>query len=221
MTATVTPSSPVEVLEPWIIGRLHPLADYDPATRRVRSDYDLNPEALRRPAGPLHPAAVLAPLVERPDGLTVLLTRRADTLARHSGQIAFPGGRADPGEAPWQTALREAQEEIGLDPSFVRVAGLADPYETVTGFSITPVVGFVRPGFQIEPHAAEVAEVFESPFAFLMDPANHERRVHEGTDGLRRHYYAMPHEGRFIWGATAGMLRALYERLFGELKEAA
>jgi 8-oxo-dGTP pyrophosphatase MutT (NUDIX family) len=217
----VSPSSPVEVLEPWIAAHLHPLADYDPATRQVRSDYDLNPEAVRRHTGPLHPAAVLAPLVERPEGLTVLLTRRADSLTRHSGQIAFPGGRAEPGEAPWETALREAEEEIGLDPSFVRVAGLADPYETVTGFSITLVVGFVRPGFELRPHAGEVAEIFESPFAFLMDPANHQRRVQEGTDGLRRHYYAMPHDGRFIWGATAGMLRALYERLFGDVAEAA
>jgi len=216
MSQALTPSAPVSELEPWIAARLHPLSDYDPATRQVRSDFDLNPEAARlRPTGPLHPAAVLVPLVEREDGLTVLLTRRADSLARHSGQVAFPGGRAEPGEAPWETALREAEEEIGLERSFVRVAGLADPYETVTGFSITPVVGFVRPGFTLQPHAAEVAEVFETPFAFLMDPANHETRFHEGSDGLRRHYYAMPHEGRFIWGATAGMLRALYERLFG------
>ncbi len=212
---SVTPSSPVEALEPWIQARLHPLADYDPTTRGTRSDYDLNPEAFIRPSGPLVHAAVLAALVEREAGLTVLLTRRADTLSNHSGQVAFPGGRAEPGEAPWETALREAEEEVGLDRSFVRVAGLGDTYETVSGFSITPVVGFVRPGFVLSPYEGEVAEVFETPFAFLMDPANHELRMREFSDGRRAHYYAMPHEERLIWGATAGMLRGLYERLFG------
>jgi 8-oxo-dGTP pyrophosphatase MutT (NUDIX family) len=214
VSGPVTPNSPVEVLEPWIAQRLHPLADYDPATRRVGSDYDLNPEAMRRPNGPLHPAAVLAPLIEREGGLTVLLTRRADTLTRHSGQIAFPGGRAEPGETPWETALREAEEEIGLDRAFVRVIGLADAYETITGFRVIPVVGFVREGFTLTPSPAEVADVFEVPFAFLMNPANHERRVQE-FQGRQRHYYAMPHEDRLIWGATAGMLRGLYERVFG------
>lgn len=212
---SVTPTSPVAVLEPWIQARLRAIQAYDPAAGASRSDYDLNPEAYLRPSGPVTRAAVLAALVEREAGLTVILTRRSDSLARHSGQVAFPGGKAEPGETPWETALREAEEEIGLDRGFVRIAGLGDTYETVSGFSITPVVGFVSPGFSISPHAGEVAEVFETPFAFLMDPANHELRMREFSDGRRAHYYAMPHEERLIWGATAGMLRGLYERLFG------
>ena len=103
----------------------------------------------------------------------------------------------------------------------MRIAGLGDVYETVTGFSITPVVGFVRPGFALRPDAREVAEVFETPFAFLMDPANHEQRSLEGKDGLRRHYFAIPHGGQLIWGVTAGMIRTLYERLFADVAAAA
>jgi 8-oxo-dGTP pyrophosphatase MutT (NUDIX family) len=219
--APVTPHTPLDRLKPWLVARLHPLSDYDPLSRTLRSDFDLNPDLDGRKAiHALAPAAVLVPLVERAEGLSVILTRRADSLARHSGQIAFPGGRCDPGETPWATALREAQEEIGLDPAFVAVCGLGDPYETVTGFCVTPVVGFVSPGFTLNAAPAEVAEVFETPFGFLMDPANHERRFHEGLDGQRRRYYAMPYQDRFIWGATAGMLRSLYERLFGEGAEA-
>ena len=210
-----TPSSPVEVMEPWIAARLHPLTDYDPATHRLRSDYDLNPQMRTAASAPLASAAVLVGLVEREQGLNLILTRRADTLTRHSGQVALPGGRRDPGEAPWETALREAWEEIGLDPALVRVVGLGDLYETGSGFCITPVVGFVRPGFKVAASAAEVAEVFETPFAFLMDPSNHELHTHRNDDGSDRRYYAMPHDGRDIWGATAGMLRGLYERLFG------
>jgi len=216
----VTPHSPLERLKPWLEARLHPVRDYDPQSRTLRSDFDLNPSLEgRRAAHALAQAAVLVPLVQRATGLNVILTRRADTLSRHSGQIAFPGGRCDPGETPWTTALREAQEEIGLDPAFVAVSGLGDPYETVTGFCVTPVVGFVSPGFSLTPAPAEVAEVFETPFGFLMDPANHERRFHEGLDGQRRRYYAMPYQDRFIWGATAGMLRSLYERVFGDPDE--
>jgi 8-oxo-dGTP pyrophosphatase MutT (NUDIX family) len=218
--APVTPHSPLDRLKPWLTARLHPLSDYDLESRTLRSDFDLNPDLEgRRAVHALTRAAVLAPLVERDTGLNVILTRRADSLTRHSGQIAFPGGRCDPGETPWATALREAHEEIGLDPAFVTVIGLGDPYETVTGFYVTPVVGFVSSGFSLQASPAEVAEVFETPFAFLMDPANHERRFHEGLDGQRRRYYAMPYQDRFIWGATAGMLRSLYERVFGEAGE--
>ncbi len=213
--APVSPTAPVAVLEPWIRSRLQPLDAFSPDVRGARSDYDLHPKA-DRPSAPTHAAAVLAPLVERAEGLTVLLTRRADTLSRHSGQVAFPGGRCDPGEPPWDTALREAEEEIGLDRRFVRLAGLGDSYETVTGFHITLVVGLVRPGFTLKLSPAEVAEVFETPFAFLMDPANHQRRSMQDQAGLTRFYYAMPHGDRLIWGATAGMLRSLYERLFGD-----
>jgi 8-oxo-dGTP pyrophosphatase MutT (NUDIX family) len=205
-----------QTLEALIRSKLYPLEAYDPVERKVRSDRELSPEGWPKPTGPLQPAAVLIPLVEREAGLTILLTRRAEGMRRHSGQIAFPGGRADPGEAPWDTAVREAQEEIGLDPSFVRLAGLTDPYETVTGYSITPVVGFVRPGFTLTLQAAEVADVFEAPFAFVMDPANHERRSRDFGDGLSRQFFAITHDDRTIWGATAGMLRMLYERLFGE-----
>lgn len=154
-------------------------------------------------------------LVERPEGLTVLLTRRADTLARHSGQVALPGGRIDSGETSWAAALREAREEVGLDPAFVRLAGLGDPWETGTGFTITPVVGFVSPGFTLAADPAEVADLFEPPFAWLMDLARYDLREGRAPDGTRRQYYALPHADQFIWGATAGMLRALSERLFG------
>ncbi len=214
------PSAPLAVLEPWIAQRLHPLSDYDPVAHQMRSDFDLNPH-LAPPLAVddvLMSAAVLIALVERPEGLSVILTRRAETLSRHSGQIAFPGGRVEPGETPWAAAVREAQEEIALDPALVRVMGLGDPYRTVTSFEVVPVVGFVRPDFVLRASEAEVAEIFETPFAFLMDPANHQKRSLQGPQG-ERCYYAMPYGDRFIWGATAGMLRSLYERLFaGELE---
>jgi 8-oxo-dGTP pyrophosphatase MutT (NUDIX family) len=199
----------------WITGRLDPLASYDPDKPPATSDFDLNPDA-RVDGVVLNPAAVLVPLVEHEAGVTVVFTRRADTLRAHTGQIAFPGGRSDPGETPWVTALREAHEEIGLDSSFVTVAGLSSTYQTRTGYDITPVVGFVRPGFHLTPNPDEVADVFEVPFAFLMEPDNHERQFREQADGLRRYFYAMSYEDRVIWGATAGMVRVLYERLYGE-----
>jgi 8-oxo-dGTP pyrophosphatase MutT (NUDIX family) len=210
----LTPADSVDALRPWITARLDPLNAWDPVARAVHSDYDLAPD-LHPGAVPLTAAAVLVPLVEHETGLTVLLTRRADAMRKHSGQVAFPGGRSDPGEAPWTTALREAEEEIGLDPARVAIAGLSSTYETVTGYRITPVVGFVRPGFEVRPNAAEVADVFETPFAWLMDPVNTELHHHDRSDGVRRHFYAMPWEDRLIWGATAGMLRALRHRLFG------
>jgi 8-oxo-dGTP pyrophosphatase MutT (NUDIX family) len=206
-----TPESPVEELEPWVRSRLHPLSD-DDTGRRVVVDLFLGQS---EPPSDYVPAAVLVPLVEREEGLSVLLTRRAESLRKHSGQIALPGGRVDPGETSWEAALREAEEETGLGREFVRLAGLGDTYRTGTGFSVTPVVGFVRPGFVLTAREAEVAEVFETPFRFLMDPANHELRESE-FGGTRRSFYAMPHEDRVIWGATAGILRALYERLFLE-----
>ena len=206
--------TPAQMRE-WIIGRLDPLDSYDPDKPPATSDFDLNPDA-RVHGVVLNPAAVLVPLVEHEAGVTVVLTRRSDTLRAHTGQIAFPGGRSDPGETPWVTALREAHEEIGLDSSFVTVAGLSSTYQTRTGYDITPVVGFVRPGFHLTPNPDEVADVFEVPFAFLMEPGNHERQFREQADGLRRYFYAMSYEDRVIWGATAGMVRVLYERLYGE-----
>ena len=212
----IGPDAPLDLLEPYLAARLHPLEGHDEARHRPRADGDLDPRATDRPARELTPAAVLAGLVLRPHGLNVLLTRRSDALRRHSGQVAFPGGRAEPGETPWQTAVREAHEEIGLAPGFVRPLGLGDRYETGTGYAVTPVVAVLSPGFELRPDPSEVAEIFETPFSFLMNPDNHERRIWSQPGLPDRHYYAMPHDGRFIWGATAGMLRSLYERLFGD-----
>ena len=179
-----------------------------------RSDFDLNPGRLD-PDAPLVPAAVLVALVEREAGLSVILTRRSDTLRAHTGQVALPGGRRDAGESAAQTALREAQEEIGLDPGFVSLVGLSTPYRTGTGYLITPVVGFVLPGFSLTPNPDEVADIFETPFGFLMDPGNYQEKEWESPTGERRRFYAATHDDRYIWGATAGVLRALYERLYG------
>jgi 8-oxo-dGTP pyrophosphatase MutT (NUDIX family) len=158
------------------------------------------------------PAAVLLPIVDRPGGLTVLLTLRASNLSAHSGQVAFPGGKIEPGETPRDAALREAHEEIGLEERFVEPLGWLDPFFTGTGFRIAPLVALVEPSFALDVNKLEVDEVFETPFAFLMDPANHLLEDRE-WQGRRRKYYAMPHEGRYIWGATAGILRNLYEKL--------
>ena len=198
----------------WIISRLDPIESYDPASRSIHRD-GLNPQTGFDPSL-LRPAAVLVPLIQHEAGVTVLLTRRADSLRTHSGQVAFPGGRCDPGERPWETALREAQEEIGLDPGHVRLAGLSSALQTNgTFFDITPVVGFVEPGFELKPNPEEVAEVFETPFDFLMDPASWELRSIEAPSGAIRRIYAAPFEDQLIWGATAHMLRQLYERLYG------
>jgi 8-oxo-dGTP pyrophosphatase MutT (NUDIX family) len=209
----------VEDLRTRIAERLDPADSWDPAGLPGHSDFDLNPQF--RPTDPplLRDAAVLIPIIDRPEGLSVILTRRSDTMTSHSGQIAFPGGRLDEGEEPVGAALREAWEEIGLERSFVDPLGLSTRYETVTGYVVTPVVGLVRPGFALQANPSEVAEVFETPFAFLMDPANHKRESYE-RNGERRWFYAMPWEDRYIWGATAGMLRALWNRLYGDGEEA-
>ncbi|MGZ3404077.1 MAG: CoA pyrophosphatase [Phenylobacterium sp.] len=203
-------------LRDWIGDHLDPLETYEQSEAGPqRSDFDLSRAYPDPSEGPPTPAAVLIALVERDHGLSVILTRRADTLRRHTGQVALPGGRRDPGETPWQTALREAHEEIGLEPGFVSVVGLSTPYRTGTGYLITPVVGFVRPGFTLTANPEEVADIFETPFGFLMDPANLEEHERELPSGEKRRFYAYTHEDRFIWGATAGMLRALYDRLYG------
>lgn len=184
--------------------------------RPARSDFDLNPGASRWVEGPLKPAAVLIPVLATRDGASVLLTRRADSLARHTGQIAFPGGRLDTGETAVEAALREAREEVDLDPALVQVLGLSDPYETGTGYLVTPVVGWIESEPALTASPDEVAEIFRTPWDFLMDPANHSRDHLEATDGVRRWFWAMTWQDRYIWGATAGIIRGLRARLYGD-----
>ena len=162
---------------------------------------------------PIRPAAVLVPVVDHPQP-TVLLTQRAEHLNDHAGQISFPGGKIDPTDAsPLYAALREAEEEIGLSREFVDPLGYLDLYGTSFGFRILPTVARVRPGFKLTISHAEVDDVFEVPLSFLMDPANHQVHSKEFR-GIERSYYAMPFGDRYIWGATAGIVRVLYERIY-------
>lgn len=162
---------------------------------------------------PVRPAAVLIAIVEH-DMPTVLLTKRAEHLNEHAGQISFPGGKIDSTDAsPLDAALREADEEIGLKRSFIDPIGYLDVYATGFGFRILPTLARVRPGFDLVVSADEVDDVFEVPLAFLMDPVNHKLGSKEFR-GMQRSFYEMPFEERYIWGATAGMLRALYERIY-------
>ena len=162
---------------------------------------------------PIRPAAVLIPVVDHPEP-TVLLTQRSAHLNDHAGQISFPGGKIDPTDAsPLNAALREAWEEVGLDREFVDPIGYLDLYGTAFGFRILPTVARVRPGFTLRVSEAEVDDAFEVPLAFLMNPANHQMHSKEFR-GIERWYYAMPYEERYIWGATAGILRVLYERIY-------
>jgi 8-oxo-dGTP pyrophosphatase MutT (NUDIX family) len=162
---------------------------------------------------PLTPAAVLFPIVLRDAGHTVLLTQRTAHLRDHAGQISFPGGRVEAHDAtPMDTALRETEEEIGLSRERIEILGFLPEYRTGTGFRVTPVVALVTPPFDLQPDPFEVAEIFEVPLAFLLDPANHQQHsLH--YRGALRHYFAMPYGDYFIWGATAGMIRSLTERL--------
>jgi 8-oxo-dGTP pyrophosphatase MutT (NUDIX family) len=169
--------------------------------------------ARRQAVGKVTKAAVLIPLLLKEGGLSVLLTQRTNHLRDHAGQISFPGGRMDPEDlGPNDTALRESQEEIGLDPQRVEIIGHLPQYLTVSGYSVTPVVGLVQPQAEYVLDDFEVADVFEVPLNFLLDPANHQVRLWQSEQGGRR-FYSMPYEGRFIWGATAGMLRNLYHLL--------
>lgn len=192
---------------------------FDPRTGKSwdRGDFDLNPDLVADLAvmDPPRPAAVLVPVVAR-DKPTVILTRRTAHLSNHAGQIAFPGGRVDPEDAtPVHTALREAHEEIGLEARLVEPLGYLDSYRTGTGFRILPVVAIVAPDYRLALNAHEVEAAFEVPLSFLMNPLNHQRHQREWR-GRQRSFYAMPYGEHYIWGATAGMVVNLYERLFSE-----
>ncbi len=163
------------------------------------------------------PAAVLMPIVQRAGGLTMLLTKRAAHLTDHAGQISLPGGRAEKDDAsPIETALREAEEEIGLYRAHVDVLGSLPDYVTSTGFRVTPVVSVVQPPFDLQADPFEVAEIFEVPLAFLMNGLHHQRRTVQFPEASRRTFYTIPYEHYFIWGATAGMLRNLFHFLRAE-----
>lgn len=181
----------------------------------ARTDFDLNPEVRAKQLG-LHrqrPAAVLCALRPRAGQLHVVLTERAGHLKQHAGQVAFPGGKIDSADASARAAaLREADEEVGLPRDAVTVLGELEPYLTSTGYHVTPVLGVIETHWAPVPDPNEVEHVFEPPLDFLMDPANHQRHHHD-RNGYRRYYYAMPWNGHYIWGATAGMLKGLSDRL--------
>jgi len=182
----------------------------------TRGDLDLDPEMWERAGvSATKPAAVLVPVVDRPDP-GVILTVRTSELPSHAGQIAFPGGKIDKSDAgPLAAALREAQEEIGLPARLIEPIGYLDVYLTFSGFRILPVVARVEPDYKLVLNAAEVADAFEVPLAFLMGPENHQRHTRDWK-GIRREYYAMPYQERYIWGVTAGILRNMYERIYGD-----
>jgi len=164
-------------------------------------------------ASRLTPAAVLILLVARPAGPAVLFTQRTAHLHDHAGQVSFPGGRAEPGDASAvATALRETWEEIGIAANKVEILGQLPNYLTRTGFSVAPVVGWIEPPFELAPDTFEVAEIFEVPLTFFMDPANHQQKSIE-HEGVTRYFWAMPYQGYYIWGATAGMLMNFYSCL--------
>jgi 8-oxo-dGTP pyrophosphatase MutT (NUDIX family) len=167
----------------------------------------------RLPPDRIRPAAVLVPIVDRPEGLTVLLTQRAAHLKNHAGQVSFPGGRMEEqDESPLAAALRETEEEIGLQRNFVRVVGYLESHLIFTGFHVVPVVAFVTPGFTLHPDPKEVAEVFEVPLVHVLDAANHGTRTRQVAGGTL-HVYDIANGERPIWGATAGMLMSLYRLL--------
>ena len=183
-----------------------PLAPEQAATGP--SDFDLNQDVAAPLLATLRPAAVLVPVVAR-DTMSLLLTERTDHLPAHAGQIAFPGGKIDSGETAHAAALREAHEEIGLESRFIEPLGYLAPYRTGTGFLVTPLVALVQPGFTLTRNEAEVADIFEVPLSHILDPTNLriDSRLWRGAE---RRYYAIPYQHRYIWGATAGIIKALH-----------
>jgi 8-oxo-dGTP pyrophosphatase MutT (NUDIX family) len=178
----------------------------------TRGDYDLNPSARALAPRDLVPAAVLLPIVAHAEP-SVLFTKRSEHLRRHAGQVSFPGGRVHASDISLvETALRETQEETGIEPGFVTVAGFLDAFETGTGYAILPVVGLLSEGFALMPDASEVAEIFEVPLSFLLDPANRQTASRE-WQGQTRSFYVFNYDGHNIWGATAAMLVNFVERL--------
>lgn len=214
MTATLAPFTADDLRRRAHSGLLREAPALDGTAPGARSDFDLGPQP--QPAGPppARRAAVLVPVRDVEDGASVILTERSQTMPSHAGQISFPGGRlAHKGETPLEAALRESEEEIGLGREQVSVLGFLDTYRTGTGYLIAPVVAVVDRDFTPVIQEREVASVFEVPLAFLMDPANH--TTHErDMRGWRRRYYAMTFGEHFIWGATAAMLKNLYDRVY-------
>jgi 8-oxo-dGTP pyrophosphatase MutT (NUDIX family) len=178
------------------------------------SDFELNPDAMSKAFAATRPkpAAVLVPVVMRSSALTVLFTQRTDHLPAHAGQISFPGGKIDRGETPLAAALREAHEEVGLNPSHIDPIGYLDRYRTGTGFSIVPVVALVEPGFSLTLNRHEVADAFEVPLSFLLQLSNFQKDVRT-IAGRERSFYAIPYGERYIWGATAGILMNMLRRM--------
>ncbi len=181
-------------------------------------DFDLHPEMRADAQGEAVQAAVLIPVILRPQeqgGPVLLFTRRTETLSRHSGQVSFPGGRRDPADlSPIETALRETQEETGIDPAFITVAGFLPRYRTGSGFDIQPVIGVLAPGFALRPDPHEVAEIFEVPLGFFLEPGNRREESRE-MGGKRRYFYAYHPGSHYIWGATAAILDDFVSRLLG------
>jgi 8-oxo-dGTP pyrophosphatase MutT (NUDIX family) len=193
-----------------------PSALTDPTAQGIRrGDLDLDPALWERASvSATKPASVLVAIVDR-SRPTVLLTQRTADLASHAGQVAFPGGKIDPAdESPVAAALREAKEEVGLAPVLVEPIGYLDLYLTFSGFRILPTVARVKPEFTLRLNPGEVTEAFEVPLDFLMNPENHQRKTRDWK-GVARDYYAMPFGEHYIWGVTAGILRNLYERVYG------
>jgi 8-oxo-dGTP pyrophosphatase MutT (NUDIX family) len=201
-----------ELTREWITERFR--ADTPNPVKKDWGDHLLNPRMGQ--ADNLIPAAVLIPVVNREDELKVLFTRRAANLAQHAGQISFPGGHIEESDnEPIDAALRETEEEVGLPRHHIDVIGQLENYISRTGFEITPIVGVIEPPFTVVPQPSEVAEVFEVPLSFLLNPENHHRHTRE-ISGENREFYAMPYGEYYIWGVTAGILVNLYEYLSSE-----